>query len=77
MISLILSIISGLFSAAGKLFELLYAQQLVDAGKTTQQLQDLKGQIDAAQQAIAVREAQRIADERDGLPKHDEWDRDN
>lgn len=63
MISLILTIISGLFSAAGKLFEFMYAQKLVDAGKTSQQLEDLKGQIYAAQQAIALREKARAAAE--------------
>jgi uncharacterized protein (DUF3084 family) len=63
MISLILTIISGLFSAAGKLFEFMYAQKLVDAGKTSQQLEDLKGQIHAAQEAIALREKARAAAE--------------
>lgn len=76
MIGAILSLISGLFALAGKIFEFLYAQKLIDAGKTSQQLEDLKGQIDAAQEAIAIREAQRVAIERDGLPKHGEFDRD-
>lgn len=76
MITSILAIISGLFTLAGKIFEFLYAQKLIDAGKTSQQLEDLKGQINAAQEAIAVREAQRIAIERDGLPINGEFDRD-
>ena len=59
MITAIISLISGLFSVAGKLFEWLYARQLIDAGKTAQQLDNLKGQIDAAQQAIALREKAR------------------
>lgn len=59
MISAIISLISGLFSVAGKLFEFMYAQKLIDAGKTAQQLDDLKGQIDAAQKAIALREEAR------------------
>ena len=59
MISAIISLISGLFAVAGKIFEWLYAKQLIDAGKTAQQLDDLKGQIDAAQKAIALREKAR------------------
>lgn len=76
MITSILSLISGLFTLAGKIFDFLYAQRLIDAGKTSQQLEDLKGQINAAQEAIAIREANRIAIERDGLPNNGEWDRD-
>ena len=59
MITAIISLISGLFSVAGKIFEFMYAQRLIDAGKTAQQLDDLKGQIDAAQKAIALREKAR------------------
>ena len=59
MITTILTLISGLFSVAGKIFEFMYAQKLIDAGKTAQQLDDLKGQIDAAQKAIALREKAR------------------
>jgi hypothetical protein len=59
MITLILTLISGLFTFAGKVFEFMYAQKLIDAGKTAQQLDDLKGQIDAAQKAIALREKAR------------------
>lgn len=59
MITVILSLIGGLFSLAGKIFEFMYAQKLIDAGKTSQQLDDLKGQIDAAQKAIALREKAR------------------
>ena len=59
MITAIISLISGLFAVAGKIFEFMYAQKLIDAGKTSQQLDDLKGQIDAAQKAIALREKAR------------------
>jgi hypothetical protein len=76
VITAIISLISGLFSVAGKIFELLYSKQLIDAGKTAQQLEDLKGQINAAQEAIAIREAQRLINERDGVPINGEWDRD-
>ena len=55
MISIILSIISSLFSAAGKLFDWLYAKQMIDAGKTAQQVEDLRKQIDAAHQALKAR----------------------
>lgn len=55
MIYAILSIIGSLFTAAGKLFDWLYAKKLADAGKTAQQVEDLKGQIDAAHQALQAR----------------------
>jgi len=55
MIYAILTIISGLFQAAGKLFDWLYAKKLVDAGKTEQQVADLKAQIDAAHIALKAR----------------------
>jgi len=59
MFTNLITIISGLFTLAGKVFEFMYAQKLIDAGKTAQQLDDLKGQIDAAQKAIALREEAR------------------
>jgi hypothetical protein len=59
VITAIISLISGLFAVAGKIFEFMYAQKLIDAGKTSQQLDDLKGQIDAAQKAISLREKAR------------------
>lgn len=55
MIYTILTIIGGLFQAAGKLFDYLYAKKLVDAGKTEQQVADLKAQIDAAHKALQAR----------------------
>ena len=55
MIYAILTIIGSLFSAAGKLFDWLYAKKLVDAGKTAQQVIDLKAQIDAAHIALQAR----------------------
>jgi len=51
----ILTIIGSLFQAAGKMFDWLYAKQLVNAGKTAQQVSDLKGQIDAAHTALQAR----------------------
>lgn len=59
MITAIISLIGAIFTVAGKLFDWLYARQLIDAGKTAQQLDNLKGQIDAAQKAIALREEAR------------------
>ena len=55
MITIILSLIGNLFSAASRLFDWLYAKQLVDAGKTAQQVADLKGQVDAAHKALQAR----------------------
>jgi hypothetical protein len=57
VISAILSLIGSLFMAAGKLFDWLYAKNLVDAGKTAQQVADLKAQIDAAHKALEARMA--------------------
>lgn len=61
---------------AGKIFDFLYERQMVDLGKTAQQLSDLKAQVDAAHQAVQIRELQRLIDERNGVPKHGEFDRD-
>jgi hypothetical protein len=55
VISVILNLIGGLFQVAGKIFDWLYAKQLVDAGKTSQQIADLKAQIDAAHKALQAR----------------------
>lgn len=67
MITTILSLIGGLFTLAGKIFDWLYSQQLVDAGKTAQQLADLKGQVDAAHKAVVAR----LAVEHDSVTKPD------
>jgi hypothetical protein len=61
VISAILSFISGLFQVAGKIFDWLYAKRLVDAGRTAQQLESLKEQVNAAQKAVQAR----LAVERD------------
>lgn len=76
--TLVLSVISGLFWAAGKLFEWLYAKQLVDAGRTQQQLEDLRHEVTQAQIAVAAREAIRAATIRDpdSLPVNDPFLRD-
>ena len=57
MISAIISFIGGLFQVAGKIFDWLYAKRLVDAGRTAQQLESLKEQINAAQKAVEARVA--------------------
>jgi hypothetical protein len=67
MISVILSVISSLFSLTGKIFDFLYAKQLADAGKTAQQVADLKAAVDAAHQALQAR----IAVERDAAANPD------
>lgn len=55
MIYAILAFASSLFAVAGKLFDWLYARKLVDAGKAAQQVEDLKGQVDAAHKALQAR----------------------
>lgn len=55
MISIILNAISGLFWAAGKLFDWLYANRLVDAGRTAHRLENLQEQVNAAQKAVEAR----------------------
>ena len=57
MISTILTIIGGLFTLAGKIFDLLYARQMVDAGKTAQQVADLQKQVEAAHAALQAKAA--------------------
>lgn len=78
MISYALSIISGLFWAAGKLFEWLYARQLVDAGKTQAELEALRKQVQDAQIAVAARETVRadVARDPDRVPDDDPFLRD-
>jgi hypothetical protein len=77
VITAIISLIGAIFSVAGKLFDWLHARQLIDAGKTAQQLDNLKGQIDAAQKAIALREKARRDAELNptGVMEHDEFTR--
>lgn len=65
MIVYIIQIIGGLFTLAGKLFDYLNQKQMVDLAKTAQQLENLKAKVDAAHQAVKVREGVRAALERD------------
>jgi len=67
MVATILSLIGALFTLAGKVFDWLNSQQLIDVGKTAQQVQDLKGQVDAAHEALQSR----LAVERDSINKPD------
>lgn len=78
MISYALSIISGLFWAAGKLFEWLYARQLVDAGRVQAELEALRKQVQDAQIAVAAREAVRadVVRDPDRVPDDDPFLRD-
>ncbi len=50
-----MALVGSLFQVAGKLFDWLYARKLADAGKAAQQVEDLKGQIDAAHTALQAR----------------------
>jgi len=63
----ILTALGGLFSVAGKLFEWLYAKQMVDAGRVQEKLDSLSQQVRDAQIAVAAREAIRAATVRDGV----------
>lgn len=78
MVSTILGLVSLLFTLAGKIFDWLYAKQMVDAGKTAQQVADLKEQVDAAHKALLAREAIRadVAKHPDRVPEHDPFLRD-
>ena len=64
MILAILSVVSGLFSVAGKIFEWLYAVKMVDAGRVQERLDALNNQVRDAQIAVAAREAVRAANAR-------------
>ena len=55
MIALILNIVSSLFTVAGKLFDILYAKQLTDAGKAEQKVAELREQVANAHRALQVR----------------------
>lgn len=57
----IISLIGGLITLAGKIFDYLNARQMVDLAKTAQQLDALKAQVDAAHQSVKIREAVRSA----------------
>lgn len=65
MIAAVLSFIGGLFQAVGKLFEWLYARKLFEAGRATQQFDNLKDQVNAAREAGRVREDERARAVRD------------
>lgn len=67
MIVTILTAISGLFAAAGKLFEWLYARNLADAGRVQAKLESLQAEVRAAQVAVAAREAVRASITGNGL----------
>ena len=61
MIPSLISVLSALFSAVGKIFEWLYARNLTDAGKVQAELDALRKQVRDAQIAVAAREAIRAA----------------
>lgn len=65
MIYYILQFVGGLVTLAGKLFDWLNQRQMVDLAKTAQQLENIKAQVDAAHQAVKIREGVRDALERD------------
>ena len=78
MITVLLTALGALFGAVGKLFEFLYARDLVNAGKVQEQLDALRRQVKDAQVAVAAREAVRAASAANGgkLPIDDPFQRD-
>ena len=78
VIPALISTLAALFSAVGKLFEWLYARDLVNAGKVQEQLDALRQQVKAAQIAVAAREAIRanVAANPDSVPNDDPFLRD-
>lgn len=74
MITLILNIVSSLFTVAGKLFDYLYAKQLTDAGKAEQKVAELREQVANAHRALQVRIiAERLANnDPDGVSTTDD-----
>ena len=78
MISQILNLIGGLTRLAVSLIEFFERRQLVDAGRARQQLDAIKGQIDATKIALAARETVRADIDRnpDRLPDDDPFRRD-
>ena len=77
MIVYIIQIIGGLFTLAGKIFDYLNQRQMVDLAKTAQQLSNLKAQVDAAHQAVKIREAVAAAlnDKPSSIMSNDEFTR--
>jgi len=78
VISQILNLIGGLTRLAVSLIEFFERRQLVDAGRAQQQLDAIKGQIDATKIALAARETVRADSARnpDRLPDDDPFRRD-
>lgn len=77
MIPAILGFLGALFSVAGKLFDWLNSQRLVDLGKTAQQLDSLKAQVDAANRSVKIRLAVERAfiNDPDSVPNDDGFKR--
>lgn len=78
MIRAILSMVGGLTRLAIILIEFLERRQLIETGRAQQQLDSIKGQIDASKIALAAREAVRgdIVRQSGKLPVNDPFLRD-
>lgn len=76
MIPAILSTLTAFFGLVGKVFDWLYARQMVDAGKVENQLAVLQKQVEDARKAVAAREAIRASLSSGGVPEHDPFQRD-
>jgi hypothetical protein len=78
MIGAILNMVGELTRLAILLMEFLERRQLVETGRAQQQLENIKGQIDATKTALAAREAVRadLANRPGQLPVDDPFLRD-
>ncbi len=76
MIPAILSALTAFFGLVGKVFDWLYARQMVDAGKVENQLAVLQKQVEDARKAVAAREAIRASLSSGGVPERDPFQRD-
>jgi hypothetical protein len=77
-IGAIITLLSSIAAAVVKIFEWLHEKNLVQSALAQKQLEDLKGQINGIQVAIAAREAVRadVAANPDGVPNDDPFLRD-
>lgn len=76
MILQILSLVGGIIALAAQIFNYLHEKKMIDAEMAADHLSTLKAQVDAAHDALNTRELQRRLDDLNGVPKHDEFDRD-
>ena len=61
MIAYLIQLLGSFFTVAGRLFDYLNQRNMVNLAKTSQALDNLKAQVDAAHQAVKIREGVRAA----------------